>query len=404
MGKHVFEGIKVADFSWVVIGPTITKYLAEHGAEVILVETAQRPNPLRTAGPYRDKKPGIDRTAFFTNYNDNKYGITINLNHPRGREVAKKLVAWADIMVENFTPGVAAKLGLGYEELSRIKPGLIMLSTSSQGQTGPFARRPGMGVQLAAQAGFVQLTGWSDRESAVPFGAHTDYIAAPLGGAALIAALAYRQRTGKGQYLDLSQYEASVYVLSPLILDFTINGRVANRMGNRCPYAAPHGAYRCRGDDRWCVIAVFNDEEWQSFCNVLGNPTWTKDTKFATLLARKENEEELDGLIEEWTVNFSAEEVMEMMQAAGVAVGVVQTSEELFRDPQLRHRYYFWELEHPEIGKHHYSGSVFALSKTPAELKMAAPCLGQHTEYVCTQILGIPQEEFVELLNDCALD
>ena len=202
----------------------------------------------------------------------------------------------------------------------------------------------------------------------------------------------------------MSQYENGVHFMAPLILDYVVNQRVANRMGNRYPYAAPHGAYRCRGEDRWCAIAVFTDEEWQSFCKVIGNPAWTNDPKFSTLLARKENEEELDRLVEEWTINHSAEEVMSMMQAAGVAAGTVQTAEDLLEhDPQLKHRHFFWELEHPEIGKYRARRPPFMLSKSPCELRRA-PLLGEHNEYVLKEILGMSDEEIAELVIEGVIE
>jgi crotonobetainyl-CoA:carnitine CoA-transferase CaiB-like acyl-CoA transferase len=196
----------------------------------------------------------------------------------------------------------------------------------------------------------------------------------------------------------MSQYETGVHFLAPLVLDYVVNRRVAGRMGNRCPYAAPHGAYRCRGDDRWCAIAVFTDGEWGSFGRVIGNPAWASSPKFATLLARKENEEELDRLVEEWTVERSAEEVMGMMQAAGVAAGVLETGEDLLdHDPQLRHRHYFWELDHPEVGKYQAPGSSFVLSRSPCELRRA-PLMGEHNEYALKEALGMSDEEIAEMV------
>jgi len=292
------------------------------------------------------------------------------------------------------------KWGLDYEELKKIRPDIVMISLSNQGQTGPHARHPGIGYQLTALAGFGHITGWPDRGPAVPYGAYTDYIAPRFAAAALIAALDYRRRTGMGQYLDLSQYEAAIHFLSPLVLDFTANGHIAQRAGNRCSYAAPHGAYQCRGEDRWCAIAVFTDEEWQGFGHALGNPEWTDDPKFANLRGRKENEDELDSLVSQWTCDLTAEEVMTRMQEAGVPSGVVATCQDLFEDPQLEYRHHFWWLEHPEIGRHAYSGTAFRLSKTPAKGRTAAPCLGEHNEYVYTKILGMSDQEFLELLAE----
>jgi len=404
MAKQALEGVKIADFTWVAAGPLTIKGLADHGAQVIHIESSTHIEAYRTGPVYKGKESGINHSVCFAGYNNNKYGITLNFDHPMGLEIAKRIVKWADIVADNFAPGVMKRRGLDYEELRKIKPDIIMISLSNQGQTGPHSSHPAFGFQLTALSGFVNITGWPDRAPAVPYGAYTDTIAPRFGAAALMAALDYRRRTGKGQYLDLSQYEAALHFLSPLLLDFEVNRRVARRMGNRCSYAAPHGVYPCCGEDRWCAIAVFSDEEWRSFCEVVGHPEWTKEAKFATLQSRKENEGDLDRLIAKWTSNFAAEEVMNRMQAVGVAAGVVETCEDMFRDPQLQYRHHFWQLEHREIGKYPCNGPAFRLSKTPAELYRAGPCLGQDNEYVYTKILGMPHKEFVELLAEGAFE
>ena len=307
---------------------------------------------------------------------------------------------WADVVAENFSPGVMERLGLGYEELKRLKPDIIMLRSSNQGQTGPIARQPGLGTHLSALAGFLHLTGWPGRSPAPPQVAYTDYISQKFTTAILVAALDYRRRTGKGQLLDVSQLETGLQFLMPVILNQEVNNRESDREGNSCPYAAPHGAYRCKGDDRWCVIAVFTDDEWDAFCKVSGNLPWTKEPRFATIRGRKKNEEELNKLVEEWTIKYSAEEVMVKMQAAGVSAGVVKSPEDIYQDPQLKHRNLFWVLNHREMGDFPVLGQVSILSKTSAEGRMPAPCLGEHTAYVCSELLGISDEEFVQLASE----
>ncbi|PIP49162.1 MAG: succinyl-CoA--benzylsuccinate CoA-transferase [Chloroflexi bacterium CG23_combo_of_CG06-09_8_20_14_all_45_10] len=402
--KQVFEGIKIADFCWVGVGPIVMSYLADHGATVIHIESATRPEILRTTPPFKDNIPGLNRSAYFANFNNNKYGVTLNLNHPKAIDIARGFVSWADIIGEAFTPGTMDKWGLGYKDLVKIKPDIIMFSTCQQGQTGPWARQPAYGTQLVSLSGFTNLAGWPDRGPTGPFGAYTDSIAPLFGVAGLVAALDYRRRTGKGQHLDLSQFEAGVHFEAPLLLDYFINGRVASATGNRCPHAAPHGAYPCRGNNRWCTIAVFTDVEWHNFCHAIGDSEWTQNSRFSTLLGRKENEDELDKLIAKWTLDFTSEEVMTKMQGVGVSAGVVQNMKDIHEDAQLEHRHYLWQLEHAEIGKHFYDGPPFKLSKTPCELIMPAPCLGEHNEYVYGKILGIPDKEFVELLSEGVFD
>lgn len=404
MPQQVFDGIKVVEMSFAQAGPMIPKILGEFGATVIHVETSKHLDVIRTMAPYKDQEPGLNRSGFYAMVNNNKYGITLNLDHPKGLEIAKRLILWADIFLENFRPGVVAKWGFSYDDIKKIKPSIIMVSTCMQGQTGPHRYHPGYGGQLVSLTGFTHLTGWPDRMPTQPYSAYTDIIGPRFVVGALAAALIQRNRTGKGQYFDVSQYEAGIHFISPLLIDYTVGKRIASRVGNRCEYAAPHGAYPCQGKDRWCAITVFTDAEWQSFCQVLGSPPWTKDNKFATLLARKQNEEELDRLVAAWTLNFTPDEVMHRLQTAGIPAGVVKTAQEIFADPQLNHRHHFKELEHAEIGRHLYYDESFKLSKTPSSLHMAAPCQGQHNEYVYTKILGMSDEEFVVNLSEGVFD
>lgn len=401
MKSQALKGLKIADFSWYIAGPSITMWMAHHGAEVIRIESLTRPDACRNIEPFKDSVAGINRSGTFANYNSNKYGLTLNLNHPKGVYVAKKIVAWADVLVENFTPGtMERKWGLGYEGVKKLNPGIIMLSSSPMGQTGPDAQQAGFGLELISRGGFTHFVGWPDEDAVGVAYPYTDTISPPFGVIAILAALDYRQRTSKGQYIDLSQHEIGVQYLTTAVLDYTVNGCEGGRKGNSHPYAALHGAYRCCGDDRWCTIAVFSDDEWQSFCKVIGRPAWTADPKFATLLGRKENEEELNHLVESWTVELPPEEVMNRMQAAGVAAGVVQSGKDLIQDPQLKYRHHFWYPEHPEMGACAIDGPPFRLSGTPAQIDMPAPCLGEHTNYVCTKLLGMSDEEFVELLTE----
>jgi len=398
-GKKLLEGIKVVDFTWNIVGPLTTKTLADYGAEVIRLEHESRPDPARAlAFPFKDDLPGLNRSHIFNKWNTNKLSVALNLADPRGIEIARRFIARADIVIETFAGGVLAKMGLGYEEIKKIKPDIIMLSSCMMGQTGPHATHPGYGWNLGALSGYFHITGWPDRTPVAPDGPYTDFIAPRFSIPTILAALDYRRRTGQGQFIDLSQYETGIHFLAPLILDYAINKRVGNRMGNRSVFAAPHGAFCCRGEDRWCAVAVFTDEEWQSFCQVIGNPAWTGDPRFATLQSRQENEDELERLVETWTINRSAEEVMTVMQAAGVGAGVLQNGEDMLElDPQLRHRRSFREVDHPEIGKYRPPRTSFILSKVPCELR-PAPLLGEHSEYALKEFLGMTDEEIVELV------
>ena len=291
MGKLPLEGIKVADFCWVWTGPTTTKVLADFGATVVKIESEKRWDIWRINPPFKDDDMGPNRGAIFNSINTSKQSVMLNLGHPKGKEIAKRFVAWADIVTDNFAGGAMERMGLGYEVLKEIKPDIIMMSSALMGQTGPWHDSPGYGDQLSAISGLHEISGWPDR---IPgeIGFYTDFIAPRFNALTILAALDYRRRTGKGQYLDIAQHQGGVQYVAPLLLDYVVNNRVATRKGNCDDYAAPHGMYQCKGDDRWCAIAVYTDEEWQSFSKVIGNPAWTEDPKFATLESRKENEED----------------------------------------------------------------------------------------------------------------
>lgn len=392
-----FVGVKVADFTWSIAGPLISKLLADNGATVVKVESPTRLCILRTSAPFKDKKPGKNRSGYFAWQNANKYSICLDLGKPEAKDIARRLIAWADISMEAFRPGTMEQWGLGYEEIKKINPRAVMLSSSSQGQTGPHAKFAALGIPLVGLAGFSQFLGWPDG-SPLPFPmAYTDALSPRLAAAALIAALIYKRRTGKGQCIDVSQVESSLQFLTPMILNYTANGKEGQLLGNSHPSAAPHGIYKCKGEERWCAISASTDRQWQAFCDVLQNPAWTKEAKFATLSGRKENESELNRLIESWTVNKSPEEVMVKMQAAEVPAGVVKDARDLYEDPQLRARQLFWETKHKELGKFTSLGQAFRLSKTPAKLSIASPLLGEHTEYVCTELLGMSAEQFKKI-------
>jgi len=406
MVKQVFDGLKIADFAWVGVGSFPCTYLAAYGATVVRIESAKRPDPVRSSGPYKDGIPGVNRGGFYNQAHINKYGFSLDLNQPKGRDVARRLIEWADVVTVAFTPGVMAKWELDYEDVKKFKPDIIYYSTCMMGQYGPYAALPGFGGLLTVMSGYASITGWPDRMPVLVPGASTDFMNIWLAIATIISALNYRRRTGKGQHLDLSQYEGAAHWFAPAILDYSLNEREMGRNGNRDPIAAPHGVYRCQGNDRWCAIAVFSDEDWQSFCRVIGNPDWTKEEKFATLLGRKKNEDALDRLVEEWTIGYTSDEVMKLMQSEGVAAGAVLNTEGTFNDPQLQHRQVYTEVNHPEIGVHHaYNfGSLTSLSKVPFQVKMPSPCVGEHNEYVCTNFLGMSEEEFIQLMIDGVFD
>lgn len=397
MMNEALQPIKVVEFGAYAAGPCIGKYLANFGATVIHVESRQRPDGFRLQyPPYKDGKVGVNRSGCFAFFNDSKYGVTLNLKHPAGLRLAHRLAAWADIVIENMRPGVMARLGLGYEDLRKDKPALIMLSTSNLGQTGPHASHPGFGSQLSSLGGFTHLIGEPDGPPFVLYGPYIDFIAVAFGGVAVLAALDYRRRTGEGVYVDLSQYESGLQFLSSALLDYSANGRVACRDGNRDQVAVPHGCFPCR-DGQWCVISCWDDDEWERFCRAADKVSWRSAPRFKSAASRKEHERELNHLIAGWTQDQDAAAVMYHLQRCGVHAAVVNTVRDLFSDPQLRFRGFWQDQEHPEMGRHHYRLVSYQLSETPGRVRQPAPCLGEDNETVFLQWLGLSRQEYEAL-------
>src|SRR5918911_2294886 len=333
--KDALEQVKVIEFGAYAAGPCIGKYLANFGAEVVHVEPARRPDGFRLQyPPFKDGQPGLNRSGCFAFFNDSKYGVTLDLKHPEGLKLAHKLVSWSDVVIENMRPGVMERLGLGYGTLRAIKPGLVMLSTSNMGQTGPHASHPGFGSQLSSLSGFTHLIGEPAGPPNFLYGPYIDFVAVAFGGIAVLAALDYRRRTGRGVFIDLSQYEAGLQFISGALLDYSANGVVACRDGNRDTVAALHGCYPCR-DDGWCVISCWDDAEWERLCKAADKECWLTDPRFQTVSGRKQHEPELNQLIASWTQGEDARRLMCRLQTRGVHAAQVNTMKDLFTDPQI---------------------------------------------------------------------
>lgn len=392
-------GVRVVEFAVFAAGPVVGKHLAEHGAEVIRIESRTRPDGFRVHyPPFKDDLPGLDRGGTFAIFNNDVLSATINLKHPQGLKLAKELVAWADVVIENFAPGVMERLGLGYQSLRAVNPQIIMLSSCNQGQTGPRASQKGFGSQLTSMSGFTHLTGYGDgTPPMILYGPYIDFVAVGYGLISVLAALEFRDRTGKGQHIDLSQYEAGTQFIIPTLLDYQVNDFIMEAQGNRNPHAVPHGVYPCSGEDAWCAIAAFNEEEWRALCEATHHQEWLHDRRFDSLEARKENEDELDALLSEWTLQYPSTEVMETLQNVGVPAGKVQNIEDLFSCPQLSHRSQWQPLEHPVMGSYEYESPPFILSETPAEICRPSPCLGEHNAYVFGEVLNLSDEEIAQL-------
>lgn len=393
-------GLKVVDFSRILAGPLSTTYLADFGADVIKIESLAAIDNVRTVGPYKDNVSTADGSFFGIVVNSSKRAMNLDLSKDRGREIARRLVAWADVVAENFGVGVMKSFGLDYDELRRINPSLIMISSSSFGQTGPLTSMIGFGVEQQGRGGFTYLTGWPDRVSVPPHNAYSDATAPWFSALAILSALDHRDRTGEGQYIDLAQHEVATALLSVPLLAYSASGYVRQRQGNRAENAAPHGAYPCRGDNRWCAITVLTDRHWEGFRQALGNPEWARDPRFDTLAGRKLHEDELDELIAGWTRSSTAEEVMSTLQRAGVPAGVVMNDRDIIEfDPHVRERGFYSVLSKPGYGDSLYFGWPVKLSHTPA-VQHCGPSFGEHTEQVCREVLQMDDAEFMQLLAD----
>ncbi len=398
----VFSGLKVADFAWVGVGPIISKALADHGATVVHVESNSRLDVLRLLPPFKDEEPGTDRSHFMANFNTSKLGLTLDLSTDRGKLLARRLTDWADVVVESFTPGNMKKFGLDYETLSSERSDLVMLSTCLRGQTGPQASYAGFGNQGAAMSGFVGITGWPDREPCGPWGAYTDFIAPRFGSAALTSALLHRAHTGEGQHIDLSQIEAAIHFLEPLALDYTVNGRTAGPIGHGSSTACPHGIYAASGVERYVAIAVETAEQWDALRAFTGLSAFGP-TELERLDARIAKRDAIDAALGEWCREREPFELARNLQAAGVPAYVVMRPSDLYEDPQLAHRGFFVTLDHSEIGPTPYDGPVTHFSGTPARLRRPGPCIGEHTEHVLRDLLGLTDDEISEYAIEGAL-
>jgi benzylsuccinate CoA-transferase BbsF subunit len=399
MPSAPLEGIRVISFGTGAVIPDFGKILGEFGADVIKIESKENMDFMRTIGYDINNIPG------FNEVNRNKHSFGVNLKTQKGKKLVRQLVKKADIIGENFRGGVMASLGFGYNSVRRIKPDIIYISSQGFGRGGPYSDYQAYGPMLAAASGVLSL--WAHPDDPYPVGSNVplpDHIASKQAVVAVIAALDYRRRTGKGQFIDMSQVEVAASLIGEFCLDYTVNGRVPKAIGNRSLYAAPYGCYRCKGDDQWCAISVFTNDEWQRFCKAIGNPDWTKDPKFADTVSRLRNVDELDRLVEQWTMERDPLEVMNALQAAGVAAGVAQRSIDTINDPQLKWLGAIIELDHPVAGKRLYPGIPFKISNMTLRPSKAAPVLGQHTEEICRELLQLSEGEISRLKEEKVLE
>lgn len=394
MSSLPLEGIRILDLTAWWSGPLCTSYLGAQGAEVIKIESIQSPDGFR----YTVAPPGEanwwELGPQWNSTNHNKFDLTLNINDPEGKKLFKDLVAKSDVVIENFSARVMENFGLTYEVLQEVNPKIIMMSMPAYGKTGPYRDQPGFAFTFEILSGIAQVNGYRDGNPSIIAGA-TDPIAGFHAAYALLAALDYRERTGKGQFIEVPQVEACLNLMGQPLSDVSLNGRNWGRMGNRHLNMAPHGVYRSKGEDSWVAIAVTNDEEWQKFCEVIGNPTLVNDERFRTLAVRCEHQDELDRLVESWTSQFGHYEAAELLQRAGISAGPVLAVDEMEKDPFLQGM--FQEMTRELSGTHLFPSWPVKFSGERVQHHSPAPLLGQHNEYVLKDILELSDEQFESL-------
>ncbi|MGI9596781.1 MAG: CoA transferase [Acidimicrobiales bacterium] len=390
----VFDGLKVADFAWVGVGPLIARALADQGATTVHIESEAKPDMLRQIGPFADGVPGLNRSQFFAFVNTSKLSLACDLSTEAGRELARRMIDWADVVVESFTPGNMAKFGLDYDTVSRDHPDLVMLSTCLRGQDGPERNYGGFGSQGVAVTPLYSATGWTDRPPAGPWGAYTDFCAPRFGISALASALLHRRRTGVGQYIDLSQVEAAMHFAEPLLLDRQINGRDTVPQGDVRAHACPHTLLPTATDDRFVTVACETPAHWQALVEIAAPllDAWS-GTAWHDVAARADQKDAIEDSLRRWALPQEPFTLAERLATNGVPASVVEWSTDLLDDPQLQHRQYYTVLDHAEVGPVLYDGTGSILSQTPAVQRSAAPCLGQHTDHVLRDLLGLSDAE-----------
>ena len=386
MPRLPLEGVRIADFSWQIAGPTCTRYLGLMGAEVIRVESQRRPDPYR------------ERTISHF-INQGKKSVTLNLAQPKGLQLAKDLARISDVVIENFAPGVIERLGLGYEELRLANPDIIMISSAGLGHFGPDTDQVAYGTLIQCFTGWSALQGFPGRDPAIG-GIWTDPVVGMMQVFLINAALHRRWEQGEGQYIDLSMAEATTMLLPEAILDYSMNGRGQQPLGNQHPSYAPHGNYPCRGDDQWIGIAVANDQQWEALCRSLELTGLLDDPRFSDALERWRHRDTLDPILAAATNSMDAMELMAKLQEAGVPAGAALAADQLWANPQLRERGFFQSFQD-------HDGSSRELPVTPwrfdgaTEAKMSPqPLRGQHNAYLLEELLGLPESEIEALVED----
>lgn len=410
MEKKIYplDGYRVLDFGTAWAGPQVGMILADMGAEVIKVETRTRPDGARLGRPIigediagGDKGKWLDMQPVFHGINRNKLSFTIDLKSAKARDIIYQVVKISDVVLDNSSPGAMARLCLDHKSLEKVKPNIITISLTGCGEAGPLKDTLVYAPLIIGLGGLQGMIGYYGENA--PTGvmaAYGDANASIHAAFATAAALWHRERTGEGQHIELAESWVVTYLLGEAIMDYSMNGRDTKPMGNRHPHMCPHNAYRCKGDDKWVTIAVKTAEEWRDFCRAVGEPHWAREAKFADLSSRIANQEELDKLITAWTVNYSPDEVMGILQPAGIAAMPVMNIADQYSDPFYQEKQTYLEVEHPLIGVELLYANPMRLSRTPGDVRRCAPSIGEHNHYVLGELLGMSDEQIASLVKE----
>ena len=399
------EGVRVVSMEQLIAIPGATKLLADMGAEIIRVESCVRLENYRNSSFYENTVEGEywNRGANFYEQNRNKLGLTLDLTKPAGLKVLTELISVSDVFTENFTPRVMRNFGLEYEDLRKLRPDIIMVSSTGYGYEGPWSEYGAIAYATEAASGLSHISGYESGPPVLPELPYADYTAAEHTVFAIMAALMFRARTGKGQFIDVSQTETLTSTIPEAIMDYTVNGRIRQRTGNHHPYMAPHGCYPCTGDDKWIALAVRTDVQWKSLCQVLDEPEWCNETRFADAMSRWERRQDLDRLISKETCRWEQYELMHALQARGVPAGAVLKSKQLLSDPHLKSRQFFEPVAHhpsTDMPSIPYATRGWKMSETSLHVRYAAPLLGQHNRFILGEMVGISETDLEDLEAD----
>jgi benzylsuccinate CoA-transferase BbsF subunit len=400
MAKLPLEGIRVVDLSWVWAGPYTALQLAHLGAEVIKVESTLRPDINRRIAPFAEGRPGLDRGGSFNQWNQGKRSIALDLGNSKAKAIVRELVKKSDVVVENFSAGVLDKMGLGYRQLKQDNPRIVMVSVSGFGQTGPISRNVAYGATVMALGGLTALTGYRGEEPRSAGLSYPDPNTAMHACFAVLSALWRRERTGQGEYVDISLLESMVAIMPEGTMAQVMRGEQPPRDENRDPVLAPYGVYPCAAEDTWISICVRDENEWRNLCAAMNQEALAIDSRFATAESRKKNEDELDRIVTPWTRKFDQFELEQTLQRAGVAAAVTMSAKDVAADQHLEARGFFVRLKHPETGAFTHAGIPWHFSATPVNVRRPAPQLGEGTEYVYKELLGHSDAEYKALLAE----